>query len=70
MRNFIGYSFKLLLYIYIYIYIYILFLRHESSGGYYRVSVFFLAKILTDLLILRFLPLTLYCVVTYFMIGK
>ena len=45
-------------------------LRHENASGYYRVSSFFLAKILTDLIPARIIPLLFYCAISYFMIGK
>lgn len=44
--------------------------RHETSSGYYRVSVFFVAEVITDLVILRIIPLSPFAVITYFMIGK
>ncbi len=43
--------------------------RHESSSGYYRVSVYFLSKSVTDLMIMRMIPLTVFSAITYFMIG-
>ena len=39
-------------------------------SGYYRVSVFFLAKVLIDLIPMRILPLCIYTVIAYFMVGK
>ncbi|XP_064387241.1 broad substrate specificity ATP-binding cassette transporter ABCG2-like [Halichondria panicea] len=42
---------------------------HESSSGYYRVSVYFLSKSVTDLMIMRMIPLTVFSAITYFMIG-
>ncbi|KAL5486906.1 hypothetical protein EMCRGX_G019445 [Ephydatia muelleri] len=42
---------------------------HENASGYYRVSSFFLAKILTDLIPARIIPLLFYCAISYFMIG-
>ncbi|KAL5486908.1 hypothetical protein EMCRGX_G019448 [Ephydatia muelleri] len=42
---------------------------HENSGGYYRVSAFFIAKVMTDLVPLRMIPLLPFSAITYFMIG-
>ena len=42
---------------------------HENASGYYRVSAFFISKVLTDLIALRFLPNTVFALITYFMIG-
>ena len=42
---------------------------HENASGYYRVSAFFLSKIMTDLIPLRFLPNVLFAIIVYFMIG-
>ena len=42
---------------------------HENASGYYRVSAFFISKIATDLIPLRFLPNLLFTVIIYFMIG-
>jgi len=44
--------------------------RHETSSGYYRVSAYFLAKVITDLLIVRLVPLLLFSAISYYMIGK
>lgn len=44
--------------------------RHENASGYYRVSAYFIAKVLTDLIPARIVPLLVYCTVAYFMIGK
>ncbi|XP_016309189.1 ATP-binding cassette sub-family G member 2-like, partial [Sinocyclocheilus anshuiensis] len=44
-------------------------LRHEYISGYYRVSVYFLSKILSDILTLRTIPAIIFSCVTYFMIG-
>ena len=44
--------------------------RHETSSGYYRVSVFFIAKCITDMLIIRAVPLSVFSAITYFMIGQ
>uniref|UniRef100_A0A6Q2XND1 ABC transporter domain-containing protein n=1 Tax=Esox lucius TaxID=8010 RepID=A0A6Q2XND1_ESOLU len=42
---------------------------HEYISGYYRVSVYFLCKILSDILTLRTLPAIVFSCVAYFMIG-
>ncbi|PAA62302.1 hypothetical protein BOX15_Mlig016278g1 [Macrostomum lignano] len=42
---------------------------HESVSGYYRVSVYFLAKVFCDLIPMRLVPLMLYSPISYFMIG-
>ncbi|XP_072553441.1 broad substrate specificity ATP-binding cassette transporter ABCG2 [Salminus brasiliensis] len=42
---------------------------HEYVSGYYRVSVYFLSKILSDILTLRTLPAIIFSCVAYWMIG-
>uniref|UniRef100_A0AAR2LGW9 Broad substrate specificity ATP-binding cassette transporter ABCG2 n=1 Tax=Pygocentrus nattereri TaxID=42514 RepID=A0AAR2LGW9_PYGNA len=42
---------------------------HEYTSGYYRVSVYFLTKILSDIIVLRTIPAILFTCVSYFMIG-
>ncbi|XP_061524991.1 broad substrate specificity ATP-binding cassette transporter ABCG2 [Phycodurus eques] len=42
---------------------------HEYISGYYRVSVYFLSKILSDILTLRTIPTIVFSCVAYFMIG-
>uniref|UniRef100_A0A8C9ZWG7 ATP-binding cassette, sub-family G (WHITE), member 2a n=1 Tax=Sander lucioperca TaxID=283035 RepID=A0A8C9ZWG7_SANLU len=42
---------------------------HEYISGYYRVSVYFLSKILSDIITLRTIPAMLFTCVAYFMIG-
>lgn len=42
---------------------------HEYISGYYRVSVYFLCKILSDIITLRTLPAIVFSCVAYFMIG-
>ncbi|XP_042368219.1 LOW QUALITY PROTEIN: broad substrate specificity ATP-binding cassette transporter ABCG2-like [Plectropomus leopardus] len=42
---------------------------HEYISGYYRVSVYFLAKILSDIITLRTIPTIVFSCVAYFMIG-
>lgn len=43
--------------------------RHEYISGYYRVSVYFLAKILSDIT-LRTITSVIFSCIVYFMIGK
>uniref|UniRef100_A0AAR2LYE4 ABC transporter domain-containing protein n=1 Tax=Pygocentrus nattereri TaxID=42514 RepID=A0AAR2LYE4_PYGNA len=43
--------------------------RHEYVSGYYRVSVYFLSKILSDILTLRTFPAIIFSCVAYWMIG-
>uniref|UniRef100_A0A672L983 Broad substrate specificity ATP-binding cassette transporter ABCG2 n=1 Tax=Sinocyclocheilus grahami TaxID=75366 RepID=A0A672L983_SINGR len=42
---------------------------HEYTSGYYRVSVYFLSKILSDIITQRTIPTILFTCVVYFMIG-
>lgn len=42
---------------------------HEYISGYYRVSVYFLCKLLSDIITLRTLPAIVFSCVAYFMIG-
>ncbi|XP_076830133.1 broad substrate specificity ATP-binding cassette transporter ABCG2d isoform X2 [Brachyhypopomus gauderio] len=42
---------------------------HENISGYYRVSVYFLSKILCDIFTLRTVPTVIFSCVSYFMIG-
>uniref|UniRef100_A0A673N8M8 ATP-binding cassette, sub-family G (WHITE), member 2a n=1 Tax=Sinocyclocheilus rhinocerous TaxID=307959 RepID=A0A673N8M8_9TELE len=42
---------------------------HEHISGYYRVSVYFLSKILSDILTLRTIPAIIFSCVVYWMIG-
>ncbi|XP_030629231.1 ATP-binding cassette sub-family G member 2 [Chanos chanos] len=42
---------------------------HEYISGYYRVSTYFLTKILSDILTLRTVPAIVFSCVAYFMIG-
>jgi ATP-binding cassette, subfamily G (WHITE), member 2 len=42
---------------------------HESASGFYRVSAYFFAKVFCDLVPMRLVPLSAFCVITYFMIG-
>ncbi|KAM3857476.1 broad substrate specificity ATP-binding cassette transporter ABCG2-like [Diretmus argenteus] len=42
---------------------------HEYISGYYRLSVYFLCKVLSDILTLRTIPAIVFSCVLYFMIG-
>ncbi|XP_071234559.1 broad substrate specificity ATP-binding cassette transporter ABCG2-like [Salvelinus alpinus] len=42
---------------------------HEYISGYYRVSVYFLCKLLSEIITLRTLPAIFFSCVAYFMIG-
>ncbi|CAH8562924.1 unnamed protein product [Heterobilharzia americana] len=42
---------------------------HESSSGYYQVSVYFLSKILCDILPTKVLPIILFMPICYWMAG-
>ncbi|XP_010886652.2 broad substrate specificity ATP-binding cassette transporter ABCG2d isoform X1 [Esox lucius] len=42
---------------------------HEYISGYYRVSVYFLSKILSDIITLRTIPAIIFSCVVYFMIA-
>lgn len=42
---------------------------HESASGFYRVSAYFFAKVFCDLVPMRLVPLSAFCIITYFMIG-
>ena len=44
--------------------------RHEKESGFYRVSAYFIAKLLCDLLPMTVIPVPLYCGITYWMIGN
>lgn len=50
-------------------FVFVLVISHEYISGYYRVSVYFLSKILSDILTLRTLPGLVFSCVAYFMIG-
>ncbi|XP_065906231.1 broad substrate specificity ATP-binding cassette transporter ABCG2-like isoform X2 [Dysidea avara] len=43
--------------------------RHENISGYYRVSAYFLAKVICDVLPLRVLPTMVFGAISYWMIG-
>uniref|UniRef100_A0A8C9TGX1 ATP binding cassette subfamily G member 2 (JR blood group) n=1 Tax=Scleropages formosus TaxID=113540 RepID=A0A8C9TGX1_SCLFO len=42
---------------------------HEYISGYYRISVYFLSKITSDILTMRTVPALIFCCIVYFMIG-
>lgn len=42
---------------------------HEYISGYYRVSVYFLSKVLADILTLRTIPSIVFTCIFYFMVG-
>ncbi|KAL4640448.1 ATP-binding cassette sub-family G member 2-like [Arapaima gigas] len=42
---------------------------HEYISGYYRISVYFLSKIMSDILTMRTIPTVIFSCVVYFMIG-
>ncbi|XP_054028621.1 broad substrate specificity ATP-binding cassette transporter ABCG2 isoform X2 [Dryobates pubescens] len=42
---------------------------HESISGYYRTSVYFLSKLMADLIPIRTVPSILFTCITYFMLG-
>jgi ATP-binding cassette subfamily G (WHITE) protein 2 len=42
---------------------------HECSSGFYRVSAYFFAKVFCDILPMRIVPLSVFTVITYFMVG-
>ncbi|XP_036002644.1 broad substrate specificity ATP-binding cassette transporter ABCG2 isoform X2 [Fundulus heteroclitus] len=42
---------------------------HEYISGYYRLSVYFLSKILSDIITLRTIPAIVFTCVAYYMIG-
>lgn len=42
---------------------------HESISGYYRLSVYFLSKMLSDIITLRTIPALVFSCVAYFLIG-
>lgn len=42
---------------------------HENASGYYRVSIYFIAKVTCDLLSTRLFPLCFFAVISYFMLG-
>ncbi|XP_010217003.1 PREDICTED: ATP-binding cassette sub-family G member 2 [Tinamus guttatus] len=42
---------------------------HEYISGYYRISVYFLSKLMADLIPIRTLPSIIFTCITYFMLG-
>uniref|UniRef100_A0A8C9VCT3 ATP-binding cassette, sub-family G (WHITE), member 2c n=1 Tax=Scleropages formosus TaxID=113540 RepID=A0A8C9VCT3_SCLFO len=42
---------------------------HENSGGYYRTSVYFLSKMVVDLIPNRIMPVFVFSAIPYFMMG-
>ncbi|XP_052071139.1 broad substrate specificity ATP-binding cassette transporter ABCG2-like [Mytilus californianus] len=42
---------------------------HENLSGFYRVSAYFFSKIICDSLPMRLIPVFLFSVITYFMLG-
>jgi ATP-binding cassette subfamily G (WHITE) protein 2 len=41
---------------------------HENASGYYRVSTYFISKLLCDILLLRLIPSIVFSLISYFMI--
>ena len=66
------------MYMYVYVHvhdvdycaIFISFSSHENASGFYRVSSYFIAKVLCDIIPMRVLPLCIFASVTYFMMGR
>ena len=46
-----------------------IFNSHENSSGYYRVSSYYLSKLFGDLIPLRVVPIPIFVVIAYWMIG-
>ena len=44
--------------------------RHENASGFYRVSVYFVAKIFCDMIPMRIAPASVFAVIAYFMVGE
>ncbi|XP_025897098.1 ATP-binding cassette sub-family G member 2 isoform X1 [Nothoprocta perdicaria] len=42
---------------------------HEYISGYYRISVYFISKLMADLIPIRTLPSIIFTCITYFMLG-
>ncbi|KAK2817733.1 hypothetical protein Q7C36_021666 [Tachysurus vachellii] len=42
---------------------------HENSSGYYRTSVYFLSKVFVDLIPNRLIPIFVFSVISYYMMG-
>lgn len=43
---------------------------HQNVSGYYRVSSYFFAKVLCDLLPIRIIPVAMHITILYWMIGE
>ncbi|NWH37580.1 ABCG2 protein, partial [Chloropsis hardwickii] len=43
---------------------------HEYISGYYRISVYFIAKLMADLIPVRTMPSIIFTCIVYFMLGK
>lgn len=43
---------------------------HENASGYYRVSVFFFVQVFTDLIPKRVIPVCIFSLIAYFMVGE
>ncbi|XP_041364342.1 broad substrate specificity ATP-binding cassette transporter ABCG2-like [Gigantopelta aegis] len=43
--------------------------RHENASGFYRVSAFFLAKVICDVIPMRLIPVVCFSSIVYWMIG-
>ena len=41
---------------------------HENASGYYRVSTYFISKLLCDILLLRLIPSIVFSLISYFLI--
>ena len=42
---------------------------HENASGYYRVSSYYIYKLLGDLILLRIIPIPIFAIIAYWMIG-
>ncbi|XP_065052112.1 broad substrate specificity ATP-binding cassette transporter ABCG2-like [Rhopilema esculentum] len=45
------------------------FFTHECASGYYRISSYFFAKVLCDIIPMRIIPVTIFSAIAYWMIG-
>uniref|UniRef100_A0A8C6L2K4 ATP-binding cassette sub-family G member 2-like n=1 Tax=Nothobranchius furzeri TaxID=105023 RepID=A0A8C6L2K4_NOTFU len=45
------------------------FCSHENSSGYYRTSVYFLSKVLADIIPNRIIPISVFSAIAYYMMG-
>jgi len=48
----------------------VFFNSHENSSGFYRVSAYYFAKVIGDILPLRIIPIPLFSCIAYWLIGK